>query len=398
MGTDNKIMDCRMKKLQELMKEENLSGIFFLRPLKGGYNLWLTGGTEKSSQSGYLDTAYLATAGGHHIHYIHTMDLIEAGAEDPYLTHDMPGNPNSDYFEISLGIYGAYFGSILKENPRLGLVNGNYLRVETRDFILKYAPNVEFVDVTAKMNMLCSVKCEEEIELIRKDVRAVERVFAAMGVVLRPGIRERDAVMDIRKKLLEQGANGWESSAQCMDVNLTSAQDGEIAEEMPIIYPGRMLRLGDRVNIEVNASMSNGWQIPLGRVYVMGKASEEALRYSELVKEAQQKAASMLKPGLTIKDAIDVVNKEIYEANGIKPDNRNWIFSISNDWAGYPMAIPGWWDVPLQTGMVLAVAPRVQVDGKDAYCCTDVYEITESGAVRLGKSNQQLTEFFNCEF
>ena len=76
-------MKVRLNRLQELMKEMDLAGILFLRPLKEGYDQWLTGQTVKSAQVSYMDTALLAVAGGEKILSISTPQLIEAGAEDP---------------------------------------------------------------------------------------------------------------------------------------------------------------------------------------------------------------------------------------------------------------------------------------------------------------------------
>lgn len=391
-------MDNRFERLQNYMKEKNLAGILFLRPLKDCDDMWLMDNQEKPMIVSCFDNAMLAVAGGQKVINIATLTLVEAGSEDPYLTHGGPVPPTTPYYENWLGIYADYFCKMLEKNPRLGLVNGNYLRVETRDFILKYVPDTEFLDVTRDMHMIKAIKSEEEIEQIHQDVRALERAFTAMGTILRPGIPEREAVAGIRKRIIEQGSNGWENSSQCIDVKLTSARDGENEAALPMEYPGRILRLGDRVNVEVNASMGNGWHVTLGRTYFMGKAREESGKYYSLAAAAQKEAAALLKPGVCIKEVIDQVNETVFAANGVPADTHNWIYGIGNSWSGYPMAVPGWWDVPLEKGMVLAVGPRVKLEGKDPYCCMDVYEITESGSRRLGRSSQEYKEYYNLDY
>lgn len=391
-------MEERLHRLQELMKEEKLAGILFLRPLKEGYDMWLTGRTQKDAQVSYLDKAMLAVAGGEKILSISTPSLIEAGAEDPWLPHALPGEASTPYYVNCTGFYGDYFRAMLKDNPRLGLVNGNKLLLSVKNFIQKYAPNVEFVDVDRKVHLLKAVKTDEEAGLIRRDCRDLERAFAAMGTVLRPNVTERDVISGIRKSLLERGANGWDYSSQCLDVKLTSAPMGKDAVTEPLTYPGRVLGMGDRVNIKVNASMAEGWQVSLGRCYVLGEADSETKECWELAVKAQRTAAEHLKPGSTILATMKEVNETILKKSGFPEDKSNWIYGVGNAWAEYPMAVPGWWDTELREGMILAVGPNVKPEGKDAYCCLDIYRITESGAVRLGGSSQELKELFATNF
>lgn len=386
-------MQIRLDRLQNLMKEMELAGILFLRPLKEGYDLWLTGRTEKEAQVSYLDKALLAVAGGEKILSIATPKLIEAGAEDPWLTHAAPGEATTPYYINSLGYYGDYFRAMLEQNHRLGLVNGNKLSVKVKNFIQKYAPDVEFVDVGRPVHILKAVKSAEEIDLVRSDCRDLDHVFAAMGTVLRSGMSERDAVYAIRKKLLERGASGWDYSSQCLDVKMTSAQDGASTLKEPLLYPGHVLEMGDRVNIKVNASMANGFSVPLGRSYILGDASSEAKDCWKLAVHVQKAAAEAMKPGATLKEVIDKGNA-ILKESGFAEDHSNWIYGIGHAWSEYPMAVPGWWDVPLEEGMVLAVGPNVKPAGKDPYCCQDAYVITAEGSVRLGRYGQELKELF----
>lgn len=389
-------MKVRLNRLQELMKEMDLAGILFLRPLKEGYDQWLTGQTVKSAQVSYMDTALLAVAGGEKILSISTPQLIEAGAEDPYLPHALPGEADTPYYINCTGYYGDYFRAMLEKNPRLGLVNGSKLLLSVREFIIKYAPDTEFVDVSRAVHMLKAVKTEEEIALIRQDCRDLDHVFAAMGTVLRPNVTERDAVYAIRKKMLERGASGWDYSSQCLDVKMISAPDTGMSVNEPLLYPGYVMDMGDRINIKVNASMNNGWQVSLGRCYVLGTASDEAKECWMTAVKAQQTAAALLKPGATIREIMDQVNAAVLEPAGFLADQSNWIYGVGNAWSEYPMAVPGWWEVPLKEGMVLAVGPNVKPESKDPYCCLDVYCVTAEGGVRLGKCSQELKELFVC--
>ncbi len=394
----NTYMKERFERLQNFMSRERLAGILFLRPLKEGYDMWLTGCPQKDAQVSYLDKAMLAVAGGEKILSISTPSLIEAGAEDPWLPHALPGEAATPYYINCTGFYGDYFRAMLRENHRLGLVNGNKLQLRVKNFIQKYAPDVEFVDVDREVHLLKAIKTDEENGLIRKDCRNLEHVFAAMGTILRPNMTERDAVCGIRKGLLERGANGWDYSSQCLDVKLTSASMSGMSAIEPFEYPGRVLGMNDRVNIKVNASMAEGWHVSLGRCYVLGQADTETRECWNLAVKAQQAAADCLKPGVTISSVMNVVNKNILKKSGFPEDTSNWIYSVGNAWAEYPMAVPGWWDTGLCKGMVLAVGPNVKPEGKDAYCCLDIYQIKDDGAVRLGDSSQELKEFFSTVF
>ena len=391
-------LDERFRALQAFMKQQNLAGILFLRPIRGGFDLWLTGKTAADPQTDFLSKAFLAIQSTPIVFSINTDKLIEEGEDDPLTTHATETLPKTGYYTDLVGYRGDFFKRMLAENPRLGLVNPGGLLVKVHDFILKYAPQTEFVDVTRELLLRKARKSQEEIAVLRGDVRDLERVMTAVGVNARPGVTERELAYAIRKNLLERGASGWDYSTHCLDVKITSSKDGGEKEAGPFVYPGCRLDLGDRVNLFVNAAMSRGYHVSIARTCILGQACAESKACWDLAVRAEDRAAELLKPGVTIRQIVDAVNEDVILPAGLPADTGNWIYGTGNDWAEYPMAVPGWDNVPLEAGMVLSVGPRIQPEHKEPYCCRDIYEVTQDGGRRLGTLDRELKELFNTHF
>lgn len=389
----------RQQQFQKLLKEKNLGAILFLMPARDGFDLYFTGASAKAyppydTALQSMDTCVLMAQEKKPI-VIHASYLTGPGEPDPLLTHFGVDNGDVGDYVWSVNQKAELYIDALSENHRLGLVNPNDLREELYQFIRKYVPDVECMDVTFEANLLKAEKCPGDLEEEKLSVRAVDRLFAKMSSTLRPMALESDVVNHIRIDASGIGQVGNYVSDWVI-VDMKAAPDGGLSVKEPLPFPGRHLEFGDRIQINVLAALNNSYSAGCGRCFVMGDPCEETVRYWELAVKAQNAAVSAIRPGATIAQAVQKARDEVYIPNNLECGASNWIFGLGLNiaMAEPPMAVPIWEDVPLKEGMFLCIAPRIEIPDKDPFCCMDTFLVTKEGCERLTKTSRQIKTLF----
>lgn len=271
---------------------------------------------------------------------------------------------------------------------RLGLVNPTYLKKVVRDH-LQQRYHVEFADISDAFHLLKMKKTPEETAGVQRAAAEFDRVFTTIPLLLTGEHTEREIAVALRNRLRELDAECEDLQTSSMLTMSSAPQDAESVPE-PIEWPGRRVTYGDRVNIQVNGFMPGGFASALGRCYVLGEPSAETSKYWDLAAAAQALIASNAKPGTTLAELMDRFRREILEPNGLPMDSGNQIYGIGAAIYEAPRNVDSTRNLPLEEGMTLVIAPKIAPEGKDPYCCCDVFTVTESGAKRLSKTPQAL--------
>lgn len=379
-----KIIAYRRGKFAELLTSKGLHHALILNPGREKFNTWLIGreaAAEGPPEWGMTPTLppfnrnsmYIAPVEG---------DVIRVSALIPHPTDA------AQYPLLEPAQYPDVF-----DREKIGIVNPECLKKVVLDKILAYHPGIEFVDITREMNELKAVKYQEELEKAKAAAKIMDRAFGTLYLILRDGMSEHQASVELRWRLSQLGAS--EQDLQNMSVvRLTSAPDGGAAAEEPMLYPGRSLQVGDRINVSCTSYLPIGICGALGRCYIMGKASLEAKDYWSLALKAQDAAAAAAKPGATLAQIEELVNREILIPAGVEEDHSAFVYGIGCDRYEAPRNVDATREMPLEAGMLLVIAPSVKPHGKDAYRCMDVFTVTETGAVRLSGTPRDLVELF----
>ena len=393
--TMNEILAWRQARFQALIEAEDLAAILFLTPARDGFDLYFTGESEKAYPPydralASMDTCVLLARGDKPT-LIHASYLTEPGAPDPLLTHFGVENSDVGPYRWCVNHKAELYLHALTENHRLGIVNPHDLREELYAFVQRQVPGVEFIDITRQAHLLKAQKCEGDLSQEILAVQALDRVFARMSAIIRPEALESDVVNHIRKAASEVGQIGNYVSDWVI-VDLKSATDGAPSVPGPLAWPGRRLQFGDRLQISVHAALHRAYSAACGRCFVIGTPQAETVQAWALAVQAQDAAAAALRPGATIADGVRAAQAAVYRPNSLVLPPANWIYGLglSLAMAELPMAIPQWEDVPLQEGMILCLAPSIELPGRDPYCCMDTYVITRDGCRRLTKTDRAI--------
>lgn len=364
------IYRSRQAAIGALLDRLELRHILVLNPGMGNLDCWLLAGEGLPTPAPFnRNSAYIVSAA----------QIIKLTQTTTHPT-DRAQFPKFNAVDLS-GVFSA---------PKVGVVHPQYLKKNVRDYLTASYSGCALVDVTGEFYAVKAVKSPEELAALKANAAQYDLLLTTASLVIRPERLEKEVVNEIRQRLAWQGA-GSETPGFHNQVLLTSAPDSAESVSEPIMWPGRRLQWGDRVNVTVHGYLQGGFAASIGRSFVLGPASDEAKKYWSLAVEAQGLAASLAKPGATLRQVAQAVN-EFLTGRGLPADETGWIHGVGTSTYEAPRNVDATADMPLEENMVLSIGPAVQPQGKDAYVCTDLFVVTAEGAVRLSKTAQSLRE------
>lgn len=372
------IMSFRREQIGRVLTEKGLQAVLFCGGIRENWDSWLLGSTEIPilQPFGRLNL-FVAAADGR-------VSAMCAFENHPC---DFPHYPKFEAERLDG----------LVDSGSLGIVNPECLLQITRSQIQERFPALRYVDVTAEFLAAKARKCPEEAQGALKAAGIYDRAFSLAPWLLRAEQTEAQTAAELRNRLGALGAEVTELSEDqnaSMIISLTSAPDGGESVSEPLLYPGRRLCVGDRVNLGVNGYLAGGYAAALGRCYVLGRACEETRRCWDLAIQAQSMTAELLRPGTTIASAVAQTTRGLLEKNGFSSMGANCVYGIGCSRAEAPRYVDASRDMPLEEGMTLVIAPKLTLPGKDPYCCMDMFRVTESGCTRLSRTSRELVELF----
>jgi Xaa-Pro aminopeptidase len=152
---------------------------------------------------------------------------------------------------------------------------------------------------------LRKVKDEEELELMRKAGKLTSEGMKVAYEVIKPGIKEYEAAAEIEHAMRKGGSWG-------------TAFETILASGVRSAFPhggctDKEIREGDLVVVDVGAAYKY-YRSDMTRTIVAGKPSNKQIKLYEVVKEAQEKAFQVVKPGAKAKEIDNTARKIIKEA------------------------------------------------------------------------------------
>lgn len=363
-----KIKEYRISRVLNFMQERELDGILVSNCSLGNWNTWLL-----ASEAMPLHLPY----NRNNLCFVDKSGRVsQYSAREPHPT--------------DWGKFPVITDCTLPEDlkgGRLGLVNPTYLKKVVRDDLLnRYG--VTLIDISDEFHLLKAEKSPEEIVGLKKAAERFELAFKTMPLILTGEPLEREAVVRLRDRLRELDAE-CEDLATSSIVTLTSSPDGGEVVREPVLYPGRRIRYGDRVNICVNGFMPGGFASALGRCYVLGEPTKETTEYWNTAVAAQDLLADKAVPGATVEELMESLHAFL-ATKGLKMDSGAQVYGIGASVYEAPRNVDATAKVPLREGTTLVIAPKICPEGKDPYCCMDVFVVTDQGATRLNTISREL--------
>ncbi len=296
----------------------------------------------------------------------------------------------------------------------VGLVLDN-LPTATYQRLAGLLPEAKFVDVTRPMRELRMVKDADEIGRIRRAAVLADIGQEAASQILRPGVSELEASLEIELAMVREGHDGY-----CLPRNLADiVRTGDVISgpslyadsALPTTMPGtgpssviawgpsrRVLAQGDLVVVDLCGTF-DGYIADEARTYTLGKATREQHEITEALEYVINETLGLMRPGTIASDifraAQAAAERTPYGAFFLGGKERNVRFvghGVGLELDELPMITPGDTTI-LAPGMVLAYEPIIMVPGVGAATLENTLLITEEGHEILTKRPMHLIEF-----
>jgi len=172
--------------------------------------------------------------------------------------------------------------------------------------IQKGLPEVNFVDAVPLLWGLEMIKSPEEIKCLEEAGRIAGLVYRAMLATVKPGVKECEVYANMLQAMV---SNGGEPNAMIL------VDSGNPVLPHPRYPPPttRKLEKGDIFMTEYHVKYA-GYQTHTERCVSIGQPRKEYLEIFEVCKEAYNAGLDKLRPGVSLKEAVEAERAPVYKA------------------------------------------------------------------------------------
>ena len=239
-------------------------------------------------------------------------------------------------------------------------------------------PAVEWVDVTASLNLLRAVKSRAEVAALRRAFAATDAVFAAARQQVIPGMTEWAI-----RNVIRRGADFCGQGESFDTIVCAGAHAAE-----PHHHPDDTVVLPNDVVLIDMGVKKDFYCSDMTRCFTLGRPKKRYLELKAIVAAANKKAIRAVKPGVPC-SAIDAVAREIIEKAGygryFQHGTGHSLGLEIHEWPNFAHSC----EALLQPGMVLSVEPGIYLPGVVGVRIEDVVLVTRTGCDVLTRTIQE---------
>jgi Xaa-Pro aminopeptidase len=235
---------------------------------------------------------------------------------------------------------------------KLGIINPGFMTWALQEALKRQLPELEYTDLTMEVDSQKTRKSEEELECIRMAGAAQSQMMEALEHMLRPGRHLKEIRTEVRDQIVSMGASGF---LHCMLINLGNQM--EIAPPFDPYSDDVIIREGDRFFALYESNSYGGHCTAMGRVFILGKATEEYKQAIRFAVEVNEYAAARMKPGNTLRRIVaDTRSYVTLKGHNLK--RMCWMHGLSTATYGEQFGVNDIsYDWPLTDGAVLHCHP-----------------------------------------
>jgi len=366
-------LERRWKAVREMMRERNYDYLVMRNDEEflGGYVKWFT---DIPARHSYPYTVIFPVDD--------EMTLIYPGPNPP----GDPGPPPWAVRGVKQRLGAPYFASVHytsyydaelavgvlqeKKGATIGLVGRSYIPITFFEYLSKHLTGAHFEDATDQIDRIKVIKSPEELELIKATAELQDRAIEHLKTFIRPGLRDFEVYAEAHYHTTLSG-----SERQLILV--ASGPPGTAVPFASRHFQNRVISEGDQVSVLIEVNGPGGLYTEIGRIFSVGKPSQELEDAFQVSVEAQELTVSLLKPEADPKEIWNA-NNAFLEKNGYFPERRLYAHGQGYDLVERPLIR---YDEPMKikAGMNLTVHPAAVT--KSVWgSLTDNYLVTEGGA------------------
>ena len=246
------------------------------------------------------------------------------------------------------------------------------------DKIQRKLSNTEIIYGDSLMKELRAVKSEEEVKRLKRSAEITEKAFLTAIQEIHEGISELEIYNIVKRNIIEEGGIPTLSA-------IGAAQNSVFVNVIPSEYK---IKKNDIIRFDIGCSYKYYFS-DTARIAVLGEPSEKLKTYYNAIKEGEERALKLVKPGTKASDIFKEAIKSIREA-GIPYYNRNHVgHGIGIEFYDIPRITPLSNDI-LEEGMVLNIETPYYEMGFGGVQVEDTVHVTKNGYMELTKISRDL--------
>ncbi|MFC4760625.1 M24 family metallopeptidase [Fructobacillus durionis] len=344
----------RIAKLQKLIKQLDLQGMIITNGSNMRYLTGFTGGTGDGVVVVSLADAALIT---------------DARYENEYVNSLPQG--------VSLHVTRDYYGEAVKQLIEFGVEKLGFeaeLPFSTYQLMDDLLPaNISFDAVPGAVEALREVKDDVEADALRKAAEASTKAFNQLITEVKVGMTEREVANRLDALQKEFGAD-----KPSFDTIVASGARSAMAHGTAT---DKKLEKGDLVTIDFGYYV-DGYTSDVTRTFAMGEIDPELTKIYGIVKQANEDAIDVIKPGLSTAE-VDRVARDYIAGEGY----GDYYNHATGHGAGLDIhegpVLSARSSDEIQAGNLLTVEPGIYLAGKGGVRIEDDILVTEDGHENL---------------
>jgi Xaa-Pro aminopeptidase len=238
----------------------------------------------------------------------------------------------------------------------------------------------EFVKASTTLSRLRSRKDIGEVDLLTRAGARTDETFREIVGEGLEGRTERDVADSLSRHMLDLGLES---------VAFTIVGSGPNGASPHHEAGDRVVGRGEAVVLDFGGRVG-GYCSDMTRTVSVGEPDEEIREVHSIVREAQEAAFRVVKPGVPAQEVDRAARKVIEDAGyGDRFFHRTG-HGIGLEEHEDPYIVEGNTD-PLEAGMCFSIEPGIYLEGRFGVRIEDIIAVTHDGAVRLNEAPRDLT-------
>lgn len=351
-------MNDKIDKTRQLLRENELDAVL------------ITGSANRRYLSGFSGSSGALLIGREQAYIITDFRYIEQAKEQ---AGGFAVKRWKDDFNQSLAMVVKDAGWL-----KLGFESKHVAYSAFREMKEKLSAELVPLETTAEKQR--AIKNETELSILRKGAKVLDRSFEYICAIARPGMTEKELSLDLEMFLRKEGAEE-KAFSFIVASGLRGAMPHGIASD-------KKMDRGEMVTIDFGG-IFDGYATDMTRTVALGKPDQRSVDIYNIVCEAQNKAASSVKPGLKGSE-LDAVARDIIGRAGYKEYFGHGLgHGVGLETHEQPVLNPRS-ETVLEPGMIVTIEPGIYIPGWGGVRIEDMVLVTEKGCEPFFSSSRDL--------